>query len=127
MENLEILQIQEAFPGASVFRSTRSSLASGLGPRLNVICIVLFFLIFLQKIKVALYARFDVNGDGEITFWEVWQVLKERFGGRPPPPAEPTKEPEVWAGKVPEAEGKAGAGAWPRNPASVMGDIRVPV
>eukprot|EP00667_Euglena_gracilis_P006798 EG_transcript_6860 len=73
---------------------------------LNVICIVLFFLIFLQKIKVALYARFDVNGDGEITFWEVWQVLKERFGGRPPPPAEPTKEPEVWAGKVPEAEGK---------------------
>jgi len=50
---------------------------------LNFICIILFLFLFLQKIKLAIYARFDVDGDGEITFKEVVQVIKERLSGQP--------------------------------------------
>jgi len=51
---------------------------------LNIICILLFLGLFLQKIKVAIYARFDVDGDGDITFGEVWKGIQLFFSGQKP-------------------------------------------
>jgi hypothetical protein len=74
---------------------------------LNVICIILFLWIFILKIKAAIYARFDVDGDGEITFKEVLEVLNERCFGKPRKKSRAASDADdTWARKDMEVEPK---------------------
>eukprot|EP00906_Rhabdomonas_costata_P016852 RCo024212 len=75
---------------------------------LNFLCLVLFVLLFFQKVKLAVYAFFDADGDGEIT----WREILDKFLGRK------RVRPAVisaWAGSS-SAEPQASAAAAPQPP-----------
>eukprot|EP00996_Jenningsia_fusiforme_P000719 NODE_1650_length_1457_cov_91.597301_g1491_i0.p1 GENE.NODE_1650_length_1457_cov_91.597301_g1491_i0~~NODE_1650_length_1457_cov_91.597301_g1491_i0.p1 ORF type:complete len:440 (-),score=84.91 NODE_1650_length_1457_cov_91.597301_g1491_i0:138-1307(-) len=64
--------------------------------------------------KTAIFARFDQDGDGEITAKEVWQVFREQVLGRKPeqkdpPPADLVRP--AWNSKDQETEAAAAATA----------------
>eukprot|EP00993_Chasmostoma_nieuportense_P000011 NODE_100_length_3202_cov_34.411057_g93_i0.p1 GENE.NODE_100_length_3202_cov_34.411057_g93_i0~~NODE_100_length_3202_cov_34.411057_g93_i0.p1 ORF type:complete len:1039 (-),score=176.57 NODE_100_length_3202_cov_34.411057_g93_i0:84-2918(-) len=45
---------------------------------LNFVCIVLFFIIFLQKLEHAIYLHFDQDGDGDLSLRDIWEIIMER-------------------------------------------------